>query len=465
MAENTNRTGASMSDYFDRTETHLLRAVERNMPAVEATHALPRRFARMRRSRWRAVPVLLLVLLCGAAAAFASGLISFGAPAASVPVFATPDAGLGSLKSGSVQLLPISVPDPQGGPPWGMRVLSTTRGVGCIQVGRLLAGQLVALGQDGAFHDDGRAHALPVSADIQRLNCSLLDKHGRIFDSVTEKSQAASAAQGLYCRAPGTYPASHGPTPATCPLADERNLYYGLLGPDAQRITYSIAGRIHTVPTVGDDGAYLIVTTGTTHRYTGASGAAERRGLDVSDDVPVYGPITEIHYRSGTTCHLVTASSWIYGPHACAPAVPEPYGYVPTVQPTEAQLATPVHATLIREPDGRWAIRVSFKAPVAISSLRGEYNLEWHEPGGPPGYNAFEHLKPGRSRYGGLIPQGQNVARGQTLTAMIEGRRGAPLASGIRTGRVSLHYATGPLVQTEEDTARIAAGSFTIRVP
>jgi hypothetical protein len=432
----------------------------------EAPAGARRHWSGLRRSRWRVLPVMLLLVLVGAAVAFASGLISFGAPAASVPVFATPDAGLGTLNSGSVQLLPISVPDPRGGPPWGMRILSTTRGVGCIQVGRLFAGQLVALGQDGAFHDDGRAHALPVSADIQRLNCSLLDKHGRIFDSVTEKSQAASAAQGLYCRAPGTYPASHGPTPATCPLADERDLYYGLLGPDAESITYSIGGRSRTVSTVGDDGAYLIVTTGTTHRYTGASGAAERRGLDVSDDVPVYGPITGIHYRGGTTCHLVTASSWIYGPHACAPAVPEPYAYVPTVEPTEAQLATPVQAKLTREPDGRQAIRVGFKAPVAISSLRGEYQLEWHEPGGPPGYNAFEFLKPGRSRYGGLIPQGENVARGQTFNATIGGRRwGAPLAPGIRTGQVSLHYATGPLIQTEEDTARIPVGTFQIRVP
>jgi hypothetical protein len=102
---------------------------------------------------------------------------------------------------------------------------------------------------------------------------------------------------------------------------------------------------------------------------------------------------------------------------------------------------------------------------VAISSLRGEYNLEWHEPGGTPGYNAFEYLKPGDSEYGGLLPQGENVARGQTLTAMIEGRWMHPLSPGIRTGRVSLHYATGPLIQTEEDTARITAGSITIKVP
>jgi hypothetical protein len=65
-------------------------------------------------------------------------------------VFANPRAGLGKATAGTVHLLPTSTPDPRGGLPWGMRVLSTTRGAGCIQVGRLLDGELVAIGQDGA---------------------------------------------------------------------------------------------------------------------------------------------------------------------------------------------------------------------------------------------------------------------------------------------------------------------------
>jgi hypothetical protein len=421
---------------------------------------------RPRRWRWRAALAVMLVVLAGAAAALASGLISFGAPAAPVPVFANPRAGLGGIAPGSVRLLAISVPDPGGGPPWGMRVLSTTRGAGCIQVGRLLDGKLVALGQDGAFGNDGRAHALPPSANIERLNCSLLDARGQIFDSITQKSQVASAAQGAYCRPPGTYAPSHGPTPATCPLADERNLYYGMLGPDATSVAYTLAAHTHTVATVGSDGAYLIVTKGTTHLFTGAAGRLDRAGLDDSDDVPTYSPITAIHYRGGATCHLVTAEQWIYGPRACSPPLPEPFGYVEPGEPTHAKLATPIHVKLIRASAGRWELAVSFTSRLAISSLRGEYVLRWHEAGAPRGAYGFAPLDQGvSSSYNGRIPQGPNIAAGQTLATTIgRGPFGLRLAPGITTGSVTLDYATGPLMQTEEDTARILVGSFRVRV-
>jgi hypothetical protein len=426
-----------------------------------------RRWRRLRASRWRVVLVVLLVLLGAGAVAYASGLISFGTPAASVPVFANPRAGLGEIAPGTVHLLPISVPDPRGGPSWGMRAISTTRGAGCLQVGRLVDGKLVALGQDGAFGNDGRAHELPVSTNIERLNCSLLDGRRQIFDSVTIKSQAASAAPGVHCQPPGTYPPSEGPTPARCPLADERNLYYGMLGPDARSLTYSVGGQPRTVTTVGPDGAYLIITTGTTHRYTGAAGARERAGLYASDDVPVYSPITAIHYQEGATCHLVTAEQWIYGPSACSPPLPEPYGYVHAGTPTRAQLAAPIHAKLIRGARGRWEIRVSFTSRVAISSLRGEYQLRWHEPGTPRGASSSGSFDSGVSYdYGGMIPQTPNIKAGQTLTAVIDRNPlERSLASGTTSGSVTLRYADGPLIQAEEDTVSVPVGTFQIRVP
>jgi hypothetical protein len=433
----------------------------------EAPARARRRWPGLRTSRWRVVPVVLLLVLGGAAVAFASGLISFGAPAASVPVFANPRAGLGRIAPGTVHLLPLSVADPHVGLPWGMRVLSTTRGVGCLQVGRLLDGRLVALGQDGAFGNDSRAHELPLSTNVERLNCSLVDGHGRIFDSVTIKSQAASAAPGVHCEPPGTYAPSHRAAFSTCPLADERNLYYGMLGPDATSLTYSAGGESHTVATVGGDGAYLIVTPGTTHRYSGAAGRRERAGLYTSDEVPVYSPITAIHYRGGATCRLVTAERWIYGPRACAPPLPEPFGWVQIGVPTHAQLATPIYATLIRDAEGRPAIRVRFASRVAISSLRGEYQLEWHEPGMAPEAYAAGPIDEGASAsYGGMIPQGRNIAAGQTLTKTLDQNRFGPrLAPGITSGSVILDYATGPLIQAEEDTARIPVGTFRIRVP
>jgi hypothetical protein len=433
----------------------------------EAYAATRNRWPGLRSWRWRALPAMLLLVLVGAAVAFASGLISFGAPAASVPVFANPRAGLGRIAPGTVRLLPIAVPDPHGGLPWGMRVLSTTRGVGCVQVGRVLDGRLVALGQDGAFGNDGRAHELPLSTNVERLNCSFVDGRGQIFDSVTIKSEAASAAQGVHCEPPGTYAPSHRARLSTCPLADERNLFYGTLGPDATSITYSVGGHSHTLATVGPDGAYLIVTLGTPHRYSGVAGRLERAGLYTSDDVPVYSPIAAIHYRDGAVCHLLTGKRWIYGPQACAPALPEPFGWSQVSVPTHAQLSTPIHATLIRDAAGRTAIRIRFTSRVAIASLRGEYSVQWRDSSMASQGYATQTIDEGASlRYGGLIPQGRDIAAGQTLTATLDrGLFGPPLTRGVVTGTVILDYATGAAIQTEEDTARIPVGTFTVRVP
>ena len=227
-----------------------------------------------RRWRWRAVPVVLLVALGGAAAALASGLISLGAPAKPTPVLSNPRAGLGALTPGTVTLLPIATPDTQGGPPWGLRVLSTTRGAGCVQVARLVDGKLVALGQDGAFSDDGRAHALPLSTATNSFSCTPLDGKGQFFNSVTMVGQTASAAwwfRATSCVPTGT-PRAANPAHPACPQKDERNLYYGLLGPDAKSITYTLSGQTHTQATVGPQGAYLIVTASDHQRIPGSGG-------------------------------------------------------------------------------------------------------------------------------------------------------------------------------------------------
>lgn len=418
-----------------------------------------------RSSRWKVVPVIVVLVLAAAAVAVASGLVSFGAPATSVPVFANPSQGLGTVVPGSATVVPVSVPDPHGGLPWGIRVLKTTRGVGCLQVGRLLDGRLVAVGQDGAFGDDGKAHELALSTNIERLNCSFVDGRGRIFESVTIKGQPASAAPGVHCEPPGTYAPSHHASFSTCPLQDERNLYYGMLGPDATSLSYRTGGRSHTVATVGPDGAYLIVTTGTSHRYSGQAGTRERRGLYASDDVPVYGPIATIHYRDGSTCHLLTAERWIYGPTSCDPPVAEPFGWSRIGVPTAAQLATPIHAALI-DIEGRPEIRVSFTSRVTISSLRAQYELEWRNPGKGLHGQTFQTITEGPGRNGGMIPQGQNVAAGHSLTATIDQNPFAPrLAPGVLEGGVVLSYAAGPLIGAEEDTTRIPVGTFSVTVP
>ncbi len=295
--------------------------------------------------RWRRAPLIAIALgFVLAGGALAGGLIRFGAPARSTAIFSNPRAELGAITPGTVRLLPIATPDPAGGPPWGVRVLSTTRGVGCIQVGRLVDGRLGALGQDGAFGDDGRFHELPVSSSFDRFACAALDGRGRLFNNVTVGDEAASATwfsgEGS-CVPPGTTAAEnpHGAKP--CAQNDERNLYYGLLGPDAESVTYIIDDHRRTLATVGVAGAYLIVTKAPLHQLFNFPGAG------TADVVPVDGPITEIHYRNGATCHL-TARSWIGGSSACTPSLPVPVGYVPVKKPlfTRVQVASPLRVRL-----------------------------------------------------------------------------------------------------------------------
>ncbi len=135
--------------------------------------------------------------------------------------------------------------------------------------------------------------------------------------------------------------------------------------------------------------------------------------------------------------------------------------------PTHAHLATPIHARLVRDADGRQAIRVRFISRVTISNLRGEFQLAWHEPGTAPGSYAAGPIDEGASAgYNGLIPQGRNIAAGQALTKTFDlAQFGHRMAPGVLTGSVTLNYATGPLIQAEEDTAKIPVGTFQIRIP
>ena len=160
------------------------------------------------RRGWHRAPLISLAVGLGlAGAAFASGVIQFGAPAPKSPVrlFTAPRTGDGALTPGTVRMLPVSTEDPAGGAPWGMREFSTSRGLGCIEVARLAGGKLVALGQDYAFGNDGRFHELSVSSGGAGYGdwCSALDRYDRLYINQTWGEQPASAWQSR-CYAPGS---------------------------------------------------------------------------------------------------------------------------------------------------------------------------------------------------------------------------------------------------------------------
>jgi hypothetical protein len=407
-----------------------------------------------RRARLRQLVLVIPALLIVTAGALAAGgVIRIGSPAEPTNHRLAALQG-GGLVKGTVRLLPITAADPGGGPPWGMRVLSTKSGEGCVQVGRLLDGKLGAIGEDSAFADDGQFHEFALESSFAKHACTLLDGNGRIFLNATVGDMPASAwvGYGGGC-VPST--ATHaerfnakGKPLAICPQADERNLYYGLLGPDAKSVTYKLNGQTYTQATVGPEGAYLIVTRASpTQLFNFNAGGTQ-------DIVPVDGPITELHYRDGATCHL-TSRSWIGGKDACTPSLKVPVGWTPPKKPapTAAQVIAPLHTRLVHNRRGRYEIAISFRSRVAITNARSTYTTRWREP----------HMYPGAYGGGGLTPPLPTV--GQMVTARI-GELGPALKPGVTSGEVIFQDSTGPgNLEEGPGTVEYVVGRFSVRVP
>jgi hypothetical protein len=211
------------------------------------------------------------------------------------------------------RLLSLRVPDPAGGPPWGMRLILTaqakrarhaegrSRSVdvahwGCVQIGRIVDGKLGVLGEDGAFHDDGLFHELPAQPEA----CGAVARDGALAGLTGGSNiETASAYQGLegcvsepvrhqqsaalssierelaIARSEGDAQGVRGAlenladyrrvdprieAEPTCPPADLRRIFFGVAGPRATSV--SVSGRgIHETIAVSpaDDGAYVIV--------------------------------------------------------------------------------------------------------------------------------------------------------------------------------------------------------------
>ena len=129
--------------------------------------------------------------------------------------------------------------DPTGGPPWGLRVLRTTRGLGCVQIGRVVGGRLGVLGQDGALANDGRFHPLPAAVSESPVDCGSLDARGRLISRSRHRACRPAPTPLAARRLESVKP--H-PNPPICPQADERAVYAGVLGPSALSVTYVTIG-------------------------------------------------------------------------------------------------------------------------------------------------------------------------------------------------------------------------------
>lgn len=377
----------------------LLIAAQRRAEVVRLRPAQSQQ-SRVHRTIRRAGPIPMLgaglaaALLTAAVALAASGLVQTGAPVRGSEHF-TPTTGYGVPIPSTVRLLPISVPDPAGGPPWGLRYLKTTRGLGCLQVGRVLSGRLGVLGRDGDFGDDGRFHELPPAA-FEPLGCTPLDARGHAFLTLTFRGVLASGAilpgGGV---AVGCLTAGASKPPATaihrdgretlCPRADNRLVSYGLLGPDARSLAYRVGAVRRMVQVERPLGAYLVVQPISQHTTAGGIQSSALAPMPS----PGTSPFVEVRYTHGRICHIPPANR-AGGDRPC-PLV----GFVAprSVRLSPAQLASPVSVNVgwarsranpvyAHRPHLARRLRLTFKAPIAVPNANSGYLVELLAPQG-----------------------------------------------------------------------------------
>jgi hypothetical protein len=236
-----------------------------------------------------------LVLATSAITLAATGVILTGSPVGTAQA-PSATAGEGVPVPGGARLLPLRAADPAGGLPWGMRIIHTTRGLICVQIGRVYDGQLGQLGVDGAFHDDGRFHPLPADA----LPDTLANMTGWMTGNCASPGDIyAGDSVGLELSA------TTSPRPGAGVPADRREISFGLLGVHAVSITYREGAQTHTQRVLAGLGAYLIVQRYTSGRRLGS--VSETDGRDepgnYSGPASPNGALTAITYDyAGRTC-------------------------------------------------------------------------------------------------------------------------------------------------------------------
>jgi len=459
----------------------------RDAAARRALTPFARAIAGSRRLRGRLLArpfiVAAAVLVGGAGAAFAArALVGVGRPAARE----YPSFGERILPAGT-RLLSLRVPDPAGGPPWGMRLIYTTADRldpvrnhetarwGCVQVGRVVDGQLGILGQDGAFHNDGLFHALPVQPE----SCGSLTSTGQLAGLTGAATVTASASRALEgCltasarreqqlalpsiqRQLAVAKAEQDPAgirfalqalatyrrlkPAVarepaCPEADLRALAFGVAGPRAKRVTVTGAGMRRTITlNPADDGAYLVVQQLTRAQEMHSALRTEDLALEVqalrrtveyenSHSCPeesspsCLAPLGSIHYGDALTNHAPA------GDAASTPSA-QPTPATALSRQAERNPATPDPVTIMPAAGGpHTTFTLAFRALLN----GGGYSYLIRAPGPAACQRAAERATGGNN----IAIGGTPILRGQRITKTLE-----PPPAGLCPGRYRVYVA------------------------
>ena len=416
-----------------------------------------------RRPHHRRALALIVVLVFGGttAALAATGVFQTGTPVGPQPGHApVSSVGFGTARPGTMRTLALRVADPAGGPPWGLGVFITTRGVACPVTGRVVDGRLGVLGIDYAFSDDQRFHPLLGPAAIG-LDCAPPDARGHLFltgqgwivNASGDVAPEAAIDQRPHCDLPG----EHGQS-VRCPQASLRALYYGFLGPQARSISYTYHGTRHTEPTSGPNGGYLVVLPAPPRSTVGRN--ANVGGFPA-------GPPLYATYTNGHTCAIQDVLELSH-PNACTLI-----GYVQAKVklPSPTQVKTTVHVryapTLHQGPLRFPAIQVSFTASVAATNVSSGYTVQLQRPNSAACRNALATA----GRYSPLTSTTHStIAKGQTVRLTVPLR---PLCAGRYTGHLTFYDNPSPYNQLQRDLAlpttnqphAVTAANVAINVP
>ncbi len=412
------------------------------------------------RRGWR-LPLIALgcVLASATIALAATGVILTGAPVRP-ETQPNPAVGQGAPVPGAARLLSLRVPDPEGGLEWGMKVVRTSRGELCVQIGRVRGSQLGQLGIDGVFHDDGRFHPMP--ADIlpgsirQGVNGGENDASATVSCALI--GQAVAGEHRGVDRSAG---AANGRESAR-PRSELRNIYFGLLGAQAVSVTYRAGRTPVTIPVLGPLGAYLIVRRAEPREQVGFGSES----IGTEGDLPAYPPLTAITYRfAGKLCERgpVVAP----GGHSEV-ADPCPFPHWPSVAGVPPrELHQPLDFRLEVNHGRLTGVRLSFKAPFAVQSAKQDYTIR--VPGVECGRETFAHRRPEEIATGyDETTLGRDVAKGATVTHRFSaGELFAPLC-GLPSHPRAVHRSTATievLYQAYQGAVPVIVGKVPVSKP
>jgi hypothetical protein len=263
-----------------------------------------------------------------------------------------------------VKLLADDVPDPGGGPPWGLRYWETDRKFACVQVGRVYDAKLGQISGGRVFHE------LRLGMSVAELGgCFAMDGSGHGFVAIHTDAQpgARPCPSGVRVARP------RGRTSDLVPCAERgRTVDLGLLGPNATSFTYRAGGRDRRANPLGGVGAYLVVQKriDPVIREFGFHHRDPRLNLRGPAEpyialTPASQVIRRVEYASGTCVVHVTTN--LRG--ACSAQA----GYVPIPQPKVGDVRA--HVRAFAAPNGR-GIRVRFRARQDVVDGRSGYDIE-----------------------------------------------------------------------------------------